>query len=458
MNNRRAGSADLWEKCRVSGQSLQVLVVDRGGALTEALVRLLELAGITAAREQASEIEMAVMRHQPAILLLESAAGWECLVMCAEVARRNCKTVRVLLLGSGDERDEALATALGAAAIVSEWTTAEELIAELSGTRKKSAVRRHVGLAAGPRRPPDALGGLTDREIEVLCVLMVGASNAQVAEELAISPHTVRTHVQNILAKLGVQTRLEAAVIGFREGLRPLGDARACHAGVTITGETPIRLLIAEERELHRAAMSAAFEVEADLEVMAQVGDGTRAIDEARRLKPDVLLIEPGLLNQSGLAVCEEVKAERPLQRVLVVDDGPNLDVLLAALWAGADGYVTKEQPLAMVIDAVRRVRTGEVVVPPSMHSRLLREVIARDRQNHRAYEIFLRLTKREKQILTLLVEGCGNSEIAEILVISPGTVRTHIHNVVRKVGAHSRLEAAALATQHGWLRCNRQR
>ncbi len=214
-----------------------------------------------------------------------------------------------------------------------------------------------------------------------------------------------------------------------------------------------VRLLVAESRALHRAALSAALAAETDLEIVAQVSDEMEALERLQRLEPDVVCIGSMVLGRAGLALCEQIKVACPQQRVLVIDDVGNPAVLLAAVRAGVEGYTTKDTSLSALVDAVRKVYAGEAVVPPAMLQGLLRALTASARQADEFYELFLRLTTREKQVLELLVDGCGNRMIAEILVISPQTARTHIQNVVRKLGAHSRLEAAAMAVEHGWLR-----
>jgi DNA-binding NarL/FixJ family response regulator len=220
--------------------------------------------------------------------------------------------------------------------------------------------------------------------------------------------------------------------------------------------DSSVRLLVAENRALHRAALSAALDAEDDLQVIAQTGDAAETVETARRLVPDVVCagaMAPGRAGRAGPPLCELVKAECPEQRVLVIDDVCDPIALLAAVRAGAEGYTTKETSLSTLVDAVRRVHAGEAVVPPTMLAGLLRALTASARQADESYERFLRLTTREKQVLELLADGCGNRTIAEILVISPQTARTHIQNVVRKLGAHSRLEAAGMAVAHGWLR-----
>jgi DNA-binding NarL/FixJ family response regulator len=214
-----------------------------------------------------------------------------------------------------------------------------------------------------------------------------------------------------------------------------------------------IQLLVAEIRDLHRAALSAAFDTEDDVTVVAQVSTWSAAVAHARRLAPNVVCLGVGRPMYDCLAVCEQVKAQRPAQRVVMIDDSPDTHALAAAVQAGADGYVTKDLPLAVLVDAVRRVHAGEVVIPPAMLRGLLHTLVEMRRRADKAYTAYLRLTNREKQVLELLGEGCGNTVIAQTLMISPQTARTHIQNVVRKLGTHSRLEAAAIAAEYGWVR-----
>jgi DNA-binding NarL/FixJ family response regulator len=205
-------------------QSPRLLIVGPGGVLAEALVRLLERLGISAVHVQSSEIEKAIERQRPTTVLLEATASMECLSTCAEIARQHCRAVQVLLLGTDDDRDDMLAAKLNTAGVISGRTTTDELVAAVKGFRTVRTGSQRCEPIAGIRRRSGPLKRLTNRETEILRTLMVGASNARVAEELTISIHTVRTHIHNILAKLNATTRLEAVLIGFRGGLRPLDD------------------------------------------------------------------------------------------------------------------------------------------------------------------------------------------------------------------------------------------
>ncbi len=216
-----------------------------------------------------------------------------------------------------------------------------------------------------------------------------------------------------------------------------------------MNADRPIRVLLAEGRALHRAAMSTGFAGEADFEIVGNVAADADVIDLCLRLEPDVVSVDVALPVRGGLVVCQELKARRPEQRVLVLDDHPDSSVLFSAIRAGADGYGTKNARFESLANAVRNLAAGRAVVPPDMLRQLLQDLTAAAHQAHQAYEKFALLTRRERQVLELVAEGCGNGAIAEILVISPNTARTHVREVVRKLGAGSRLEAAALAVRH---------
>jgi DNA-binding NarL/FixJ family response regulator len=213
-----------------------------------------------------------------------------------------------------------------------------------------------------------------------------------------------------------------------------------------------IRVLVADGRSLYRAALGAALDAEDDLVVVDQVAH-EEAVELAHRLEPDVLCVGSAMLSHDAVALCEHVMDERPDQRMIVVDEIPDPGHLLAAVRAGVEGYVTQDEPLSELVAAIRRIHGGEAVIPADMLPGLLRSLLTSNRRSQAVYERYLRLTSREREVMELLAEGCSNGTIAEILVISPQTSRTHIQNVVRKLGVHSRLEVARMAAEHGWVR-----
>jgi DNA-binding NarL/FixJ family response regulator len=136
----------------------------------------------------------------------------------------------------------------------------------------------------------------------------------------------------------------------------------------------------------------------------------------------------------------------------VLLADREDEDLLIGALEAGASGFLSKSAPLGELIQAARRVRDGEVLIPPRLLGPLLFRLIRRRREQNDAMRQVSKLTGREKEILALLTGGADNNGIAQALVISPGTARTHIQNVLSKLGVHSRLEAAAFVIRNGIL------
>lgn len=212
------------------------------------------------------------------------------------------------------------------------------------------------------------------------------------------------------------------------------------------------RLLVAEGQTLLREALVAAFEVEADLEVVGEADSGPRAVEQAERTRPDLVILDAALPPGDWRDVCTALKSAGAGLRVVVRQHRRDQDTLLAAVQAGVDGYVSGEMDLPRLIDAVRQVREGHTYVPPPMLGELLNALLARNRENDRVLRSFLNLSRREREVLELLVDGSGPEAVASILAISPQTARTHIQNIIEKLGVHSRLEVVALAVTHDVL------
>ena len=213
--------------------------------------------------------------------------------------------------------------------------------------------------------------------------------------------------------------------------------------------QTLVRIMLADEHALFREAVRVVLDAEPDLEVVGDVSDGYQAVAEARRLRPDCVLLDSALAYPDGVSVTKRIKQDVPECSVLVLAGSEDQDALIEALEAGASGYLTKESPLEELIDAVRAVHRGETLVPPRMLGGLVSGLIRRREDQEDALRRMSRLTRREREVLALLARGAGNVAIAESLVISPETARTHIQNVIAKLGVHSRLEAAMFVSQN---------
>jgi len=207
-----------------------------------------------------------------------------------------------------------------------------------------------------------------------------------------------------------------------------------------------ITVLIASEHALLRQAIAVAFEQTDDLVVVGKTESPSAAIGEAERLGPDVAVVDTGSSSDGALRSVVAIRRALPACKVVVLVDSQGLPSLVAALEAGASGYLAKTASLQHLLEGTRAVVEGRVVVPPSMVDGLIGTLLERKREVDGALVLIHRLTRREREVLVLLSEGANNEEIGQILAISPQTARTHVQKILAKLGVHSRLEAAALA------------
>ena len=217
-------------------------------------------------------------------------------------------------------------------------------------------------------------------------------------------------------------------------------------------GEPRLRIILADEQSLFREAVKVVLESQPDIEVVAEARDGIQAVAVAEESRPDVALLDINLPNCDGIRATSMIKERVPDCKVLVLTGEEDQETLVEALEAGASGYLTKECPLSELMEATRAVHRGETLIPSRMLGALLSRLIRRRREQDEALQRISKLTKREREVLAFLAEGRDNDGIAQALVISPETARTHIQNVLGKLGVHSRLEAAAFVIQNGIL------
>lgn len=209
------------------------------------------------------------------------------------------------------------------------------------------------------------------------------------------------------------------------------------------------RILVALGQPLFRDAVVAVLESQPDFDVVASVGEGVGAIAAAHEQRPDFALVELDLPNSDPIAATAQIRDSVPTCRVLVLGDGEDQETLLAVVEAGASGFLTRDAPMTELIEAVRSVDRGETLIPGRMLGGLISGLVRRRRERDRAGRIAGSLTRREREVLSLLAQGADNDTIAQALVISPQTVRTHIQNVLTKLGVHSRLEAASFVIRN---------
>lgn len=219
-----------------------------------------------------------------------------------------------------------------------------------------------------------------------------------------------------------------------------------------LPGETPIRILLADQHGLFREALRTGLETERDFQVVGEARNGPEAVAEVERTIPHVAIVDVDLPITDAAGTAVLIRERNPSCRVLVLGATEDYRRLVDVLDAGASGYVTKEAPLADLIHATRAVHRGDTLIPQAMLGPLLTTLLRRRRELDHAHARISRLTRREREVLALLADGSDNDAIARLLVISPQTARTHIQNILTKLSVHSRLEAAAFVTQNGIL------
>jgi DNA-binding NarL/FixJ family response regulator len=208
-------------------------------------------------------------------------------------------------------------------------------------------------------------------------------------------------------------------------------------------GET-ISVMIADDHALVREGTKQILERASDLRVVGEAERGDRAVELALSLRPDVVLMDLRLPALSGIAATEQILAGSPSTRVMILSAFDDEEYISEALQVGASGYLVKTIPSAELVDAVRRVHGGEVVLQPEMSAKLagyMRRAYGRGDEPI--------LSPRELEVLTLLAKGASNKEIARRLSISLRTVEGHLSNIFGKLGVSSRTEALVFAISH---------
>jgi DNA-binding NarL/FixJ family response regulator len=213
-------------------------------------------------------------------------------------------------------------------------------------------------------------------------------------------------------------------------------------------------VLVATESRLFNEALRETLGDSGEVDVVGEAEDTSSTFAACLRLEPSVALISTRLRGPGGaLGVCSQIVSTPALQTLtLVLSEDEHEEYMLAALEAGALGYVTSRGGLAQLLQDIHGVLRGEARVPAQMLGAVLRSLVSRQRRNSELLDRYADLSRREREILGLLARGLDHTQIAEVLVISGETARTHIQRVLTKLGVHSRLEAASLAIEQGWV------
>ena len=210
-----------------------------------------------------------------------------------------------------------------------------------------------------------------------------------------------------------------------------------------------LRVVIADDQPMMRAGFKAVLEATGGIEVVAEAGTGEEAVLAARRHDPDVVLMDIRMPGLDGI----EATRRLPGHRVLILTTFGLDEYIIEALRAGASGFLLKDAPTQEVVDAVHAVAAGDAVLAPAVTRQLLDQVGRRlPAAMSRAPEALRELTDREQQVLRMLAVGLSNAEIAEALVLSEATVKTHVSNLLGKLGLRDRVQAVIYAYESGLI------
>jgi DNA-binding NarL/FixJ family response regulator len=223
---------------------------------------------------------------------------------------------------------------------------------------------------------------------------------------------------------------------------------------MSVTG-VPVRVLLVDDQALFREALATLLEVRPEIEVVGEAGDGDAALRQAAVLEPDVVLMDLHMPVLDGIAATRRLRVEQPGVRVLALTTFDDDEDVFSALRAGAVGYLLKDVSSDRLVEALLAAANRESVLQPSVAAK----VVARfarmtddDETAPRAQPLVVPLSDRELEVLRLLADGSSNREIASALFLAEGTVKNHVTNVLAKLGARDRTQAALRARALGLL------
>jgi len=215
-----------------------------------------------------------------------------------------------------------------------------------------------------------------------------------------------------------------------------------------------IRVLLIEDNRLLREGITAMLNEQPDIRVVSATGNGD-ALEKAKKIRPQVVLLDLGLRNQNSLRVAELIKKTHPKAEIVVMDLIPVQAEIVEFVKAGVSGFILKDATIDDFLHTIRSVAEGKKVLPPSLTGSLFSHIVEYAVHSGKAdrWMKAAKLTKREHEVVDLIARGMSNKEIARELNIALHTVKSHVHNTLEKLALRTRLELASFALTEGMVR-----
>lgn len=209
-----------------------------------------------------------------------------------------------------------------------------------------------------------------------------------------------------------------------------------------------IKIMIADDHSMIREGLKQLLEIDGDIRVISEAGDGEECLDLLNHIRPDVLLLDINMPKKNGLEVLEKIRKKKMDVKVLVLTIHNEVEYLLRAVEIGIEGYILKDSESAALKKAIFSIHNGETYIQPSLTPMLNAKMIERDSDKQKIDD----LTRRELDVLKLLAEGMFNKEIALKLNISERTVKNHVSNIFKKIDVADRTQAAVFAIRNNLI------
>lgn len=213
-----------------------------------------------------------------------------------------------------------------------------------------------------------------------------------------------------------------------------------------------IRLLLVDDHAVVRSGLKMLLASEADVEIIGEAGSGSEAVAVTESVQPDVILMDIGLPDMTGIEAARLIKSKFPGIAIVALTIHEDEEYFFKMLEAGASGYVPKRAAPGELLTAIRTAASGEVYLYPSLAKLLVKDYLSQEHavENKPTLD---ELTRREQEVLSLLADGASNEDIANALVISPKTVERHRENIMNKLNLHSRAELVRYAIRKGIIK-----